>query len=74
VFLYSVVHQKQIEKPIDSPFGSHGVDVCTKLLHYGDFPMYYNYQILGLVEKSEGCRCVVNTKIAQQTPTTKSKP
>jgi hypothetical protein len=49
-----IFHKKQIEKPIDSPFGFLGVHVCTKLLHYGDFPMCYSYQILGLVEKSEG--------------------
>jgi len=25
-----------------TPFGSCGEDVCTKLLHYGDFPIYYS--------------------------------
>jgi hypothetical protein len=40
-------YQKQIEKLVDSPFGSCGVDVCTKLLHYQNFHVYYNYQILG---------------------------
>jgi hypothetical protein len=70
VFL-SVYHEKEIEKLVDNPFKSHGVDVCTKLLHYGDFPIYYSYQILGLTKESKGYRCIVNTKIAQQTLTTK---
>ncbi len=71
MFFLTIFHEEQIEKPVDNPFGSHGVDVCTKLLHYENFPIYCNYQILGPMEELEGYRCIVNTKIAQQTPTTK---
>jgi hypothetical protein len=56
---------------VDSPFGSHGVDVCTKLLHYENFPTYYNYQIFEPTKELKGYRYVVNMKIAQETPTTK---
>jgi len=67
VFLSYVFHEEQIEKPVDNPFGFHGVDVCTKLLHYGDFPIYCNYQILGLTEESKDCRCIIDTKLHNKT-------
>jgi hypothetical protein len=69
-----VFHEEKIKKLVDSPFGSYGVDVCTKFLHYGDFPIYYNYQILGLIKELEGCGCIVDMKIAQQTLQQNPKP
>ncbi len=70
VFIYFIFHEKQIKKLIDSPFGFCGAYVCIKLLHYGNFPIYCNNQILGLIEESKGYKCITNTKIARQNPTT----
>ncbi len=56
---------------LNNSFGSNGADVCTNLLYYENFPIYCRYQILEPTKESKGCKCIVNMKIAQQTPTTK---
>ncbi len=68
---FNVFYEEQIEKRVDNLFRSHGTDVYTKFLHYGDFPIYCNYQILRSTKELEGCICIVDTKITQKTPTTK---
>ncbi len=59
--------KSKLKKPIANPFGSCGANICIKLLHYGDFPIYCSYQILGLTKELEDCRCIVDMKIACKT-------
>jgi hypothetical protein len=44
MFFYVVCYEEHIEKLTNYPFESCHVDVCTKLLYYGNLPIYYNYQ------------------------------
>ncbi len=60
-------HENKIEKLVNYLFESCCVNVCTKLYHYGNLPIYYNYQALEPTKELEGYKCI-NMRIAQHTP------
>ncbi len=63
MILYIVFHEEQIEKPWNNLFEFHGVNVCIKLMYYGNLPIYY-VQLLD-PETKKKTRCITNIKIAQ---------